>query len=116
MIWPPLTGDWQQGIESYRMAAESAGAGLFPVAEAMRAAWNRDPELDLLDGDAFHPAPKGTYLAAVVIVAQLLDRSPIGLAHTVPGYVTLTPDVALLLQEVAREAIEAESALGEDPA
>lgn len=107
MVWPPLSGDWDRGAESYRLAAESADAGLFPVAEAFRAAWRRDPDLQLLGPDDFHPSPLGTYLAAVVIVAQLEGVSPLGFPSAVEGQLAVDPAVATLLQQAAAEAIEA---------
>jgi len=107
MIWPPEGGSWERAITSYRLAAEGAGAGLFPVAEAFLAAWARDPELPLLGGDGFHPSSMGTYLAAVVMVAQLEGRSPVGLPHALPGRVSVSPAAAAVLQAAAAEAIEA---------
>jgi hypothetical protein len=105
MVWPPLGGDWESGIASYRAAADATGSGLFPVAEAFRAAWRRDPELALLAEDGFHPAPLGTYLAAVVMVAQLTGRSPAGLPRGIDGAPAVDPDTAAVLQEAAAEAI-----------
>lgn len=105
MVWPPLDGDWQRGIDSYRQAAESIDGGLFPVAEAMRIAWRSDPDLPLLDADDFHPGTLGTYLAAVIIVAQLQNRSPRGLPAHFGPWLTVPPDIAEELQEAAAQAI-----------
>lgn len=105
MVWPPLGGAEARGIESYRLAALRAETGLFPVADAMRRARERDPSLALLAGDDFHPAPPGTYLAALVIVAQLLDRSPVGMPHELPGRVVLPAATAAVLQHAAAAAI-----------
>ncbi|MEX0892004.1 MAG: hypothetical protein WEB88_07520 [Gemmatimonadota bacterium] len=110
MVWPPMGGDWERAIGSYRLAAEAAQSGLFPVAEAFRAAWARDPELPLLAGDGFHPSAMGTYLAAVVMVAQLENRSPVGLPADLAGRVSVEPAVAVLLQEAAADAIHARDA------
>ncbi|MEX0892132.1 MAG: hypothetical protein WEB88_08170 [Gemmatimonadota bacterium] len=107
MIWPPLGGDWERAIGSYRLAAEAAQSGLLPVAEAFRAAWARDRQLPLLTGDGFHPSAMGTYLAAVVMVAQLENRSPVGLPADLAGRVSVDPAVAVLLQEAAADAIQA---------
>lgn len=106
MVWPPADGDWASGMAAYREAAERADAGLFPVAEAFQAAWRRDPALPLLGDDGFHPSPLGTYLAALVIVAQLAERSPAGLPIEIDGHPAIDPAVAALLQAAAAEAIE----------
>lgn len=108
MVWPPLDGDWQSGIDSYRLAAVAAEAGLFPVADGFRAAWRRDPDLHLLGPDGFHPSPAGTYLAAVTIVAQLERRSPVGIPARVPGHVSLDTARAILLQQAVEEVMEAQ--------
>lgn len=105
MVWPPRSGDWERGAESYRLSAEASRSGLFPVAEAFQAAWRRDPALELLAGDDFHPSPLGSYLAALVIVAQLQERPASELADALPERVTPGPAVAALLQAAADEAI-----------
>lgn len=105
MVWPPPGGDWDRASESYRLAAEGANGALFPVAEAMRIALRRDPSLRLLSRDGFHPAPLGTYLAAVVMVAQIRNRSPVGLPSRAGELISVPPRTARLLQEAAAEAI-----------
>jgi hypothetical protein len=77
----------------YAVWPESARATVFddvtrlllPAGEAWRAAWRRSPALELYGPDGFHPTPRGTYLAALVIAAQVLERSPAGLARDVGG-------------------------------
>lgn len=105
MVWPPAGGDWDAGIESYRLAARGSGSVLLPVAEALRIALARDPRLPLLADDGFHPAPMGTYLAALVIVARLTGRSPVGLPRELPGRVSVDAATAAVLQEAAAEAL-----------
>ena len=112
MVWPSSKRDFDfDGVcASYRMAAEQIKGHLYPVGEAWRLAWARDPELKLYGGDGFHPSRAGTYLAALVMYEQLTGQSPIGL----PASVTTTrkhayrlnPELANLLQEVAADANE----------
>jgi hypothetical protein len=73
---------------------------LFPVGEAWRGAWRRDPEMPLYGPDGFHPTPTATYLAALVIYQQITGRSPVGL----PAGTQMPADRARLLQEAAQEA------------
>jgi hypothetical protein len=53
-------------LASYRNAARAARSELFPAGDAWRAAWRRDPKLQLYGTDGFHPSRLGTYLAALV--------------------------------------------------
>ncbi len=82
MVWPPASraAEWDQVTESYVTAAREVSGVVFPVGEAFRAAHRRDPGLALLGGDGFHPSTSGTYLAALVIYAQVSQRSPIGMS------------------------------------
>jgi hypothetical protein len=73
---------------------------LFPVGEAWRAAWRRDPTVPLYGPDGFHPTPTATYLAALVIYQQVSGRAPVGL----PGMREMPADRARLLQEAAQDA------------
>ena len=99
----------ESGREAYRArTAENVAADirfalrsmLFPVGEAWRGAWRRDPEMPLYGPDGFHPTPTATYLAALVIYQQITGRSPVGL----PPWTQMPADRALLLQEAAQEA------------
>lgn len=102
MVWPESNRleafDAVSG--SYARAAEGVGGMLFPVGEAWRAAWRRDPGVPLYGPDGFHPTPTGTYLAALVIYQQISGRSPVGL----PAGTQMPADRTLLLQEAAQEA------------
>ena len=102
MVWPESNRreafDAVSG--SYARAAEGVGGMLFPVGEAWRAAWRRDPDVPLYGPDGFHPTATGTYLAALVIYQQISGRSPVGL----PAAAQMPGDRALLLQEAAQEA------------
>ena len=79
---------------------------LFPVGLAWKRAWEREPSLPLYGGDQFHPSMLGTYLAALVIYAELRDQSPVGLPSTisVPNFhYPVNPAHALICQQVAEE-------------
>ncbi len=84
-VWPAESRgfDLDASIESYRLAAVSVDGLLFPAGLAWKTAWHEDAALPLYSNDRFHPSPLGTYAAAVVIWARLLDRSPVGLPRAV---------------------------------
>ncbi|MFW6079790.1 MAG: hypothetical protein ACODAE_09220 [Gemmatimonadota bacterium] len=113
MVWPSEQRSFAFDAvsESYRNAAQAVDGHLFPVGEAWRAAWRREPDLPLYGPDGFHPSITGSYLAAIVIYAQVSGRSPVGLPHEFErpggGSVSIDEDRATLLQEAAAEAIEA---------
>ena len=95
--------------ESYTLAATDVNGMLFPVGEAWRAAWRRDPSLALYAADGLHPSVHGSYIGALVITSMLLDKSPVGMPArlTLRSGATLaipTTDAAVL-QEAAAEAI-----------
>ena len=109
MVWPESTRReaFDAVSASYRGAAEAVDGLLFPVGEAWRAAWRRDPDAPLYAADGYHPSVAGSYLAALVMYQQLYDRSPIGLPHalTLPiGRISVDSALARILQEAAAEA------------
>jgi hypothetical protein len=102
MVWPESNrrDAFDAVSRSYAQAAEAVNGMLFPVGEAWRGAWRRDPEVPLYGPDGFHPTPTATYLAALVMYQQISGRSPVGL----PGWMEMPADRALLLQQAAQEA------------
>jgi hypothetical protein len=102
MVWPESTRReaFDAVSRSYAQAAEQVNGMLFPVGEAWRAAWRRDPEIPLYGSDGFHPTPTATYLAALVMYEQISSRSPVGL----PALTGMSADRALLVQQAAEEA------------
>ncbi len=110
MVWPSSDRDFDfDGVaESYTLAAERVNGLLFPVGEAWRLAWQRDPDLALYGPDGFHPTESATYLAALVMFEQIADRSPVGLPAEIQlasgSVLSVAADVAAMLQEVAVEA------------
>ena len=101
MVWPEFNRPAAR--DSVRMSYANAAAAvdgiLVPAGEAWRAAWRRDPDLELYSSDGFHPAPMGSYLAALSLFEQLYGRSPIGVSGA-----GMDPGKIALLQESAAEA------------
>jgi hypothetical protein len=72
--------DMQDALNrAYFELAKETGANVAPVGMAWRAALAADEQLELHVKDKSHPTPAGTYLAACVFYATLLDKSPEGL-------------------------------------
>jgi len=113
MVWPELTRPkaFDAVCESYRLAAKEVDGLLLPAGQAWRAAWQREPKLELYS-DGLHPTPAGSYLVALTVYGQLYKRSPIGLPAKLvlqsPGaaIIDIPVERARLLQEGAAEAIE----------
>jgi hypothetical protein len=102
MVWPENTrlSAFDAVRESYRAAADTADADLYPAGEAWRAAWREDSTLAFYGPDGFHPSALGSYLAALTIFHGLTRRTVIGL----PAPFAIDPDVADILQRAAEEA------------
>jgi len=111
--WPQSSRsqDFDRAIESYALAAADVQGVLLPVAAAWRAAWRRDPSLQLYASDGLHASTDGSYLAALVIYGGLLGKPPVGLpnALTTRSGAALRLDAARarLLQDAATEALGA---------
>jgi hypothetical protein len=105
MVWPQeaRSFDFDGVLDSYRTAAVQTGGLFFPAGEAWRAAWARQPNLQLYAIDRFHPSPIGTYTAAVVMYEQLSGRDPMALTGAIPGGPTLTPQAAAAIHAAAAE-------------
>jgi|SRR5689334_10313510 len=110
-VWPLSSRqfDFDRVNESYTLAATDVDGMLFPVGEAWRAAWRRDPNMALYDIDGLHPSIRGSYIGGLVITSMLLDRSPVGMPARIAlrtGAVVSIPQAdAAILQEAAAEAI-----------
>jgi hypothetical protein len=111
-VWPPRDrmAFFDDVIESYRIAAQDVQGVLLPVGQAWVDAWGRDATLALYGPDDFHPSVEGSYLAALVIYAQLSGRSPIGLParFALPSgkVLEIGPGPAALLQETAAHVVD----------
>ena len=112
MTWPRKDRP-QNGLKiysAYEDAAKALDAKLAPVGLAWRASILQRPGLELYNADKSHPTPAGTYLAACVFYATLLNRSPVGLTSYVVDdngkpVITLKPGDAKFLQEIAQDAV-----------
>jgi hypothetical protein len=108
-VWPTSSRqqDFARAIESYSLAASDVGGLMLPVASAWLAAWKRDASLPLYAPDGLHPSVTGSYLAALVMYAKILNRTPVGLPARVAlrtgGTVLIDPVVAATLQQAAAE-------------
>ena len=107
MVWPEAerAAAWDEVTESYRTAAREVNGVLFPVGESFRAALRRYPGLTLFASDGFHPSSAGTYLAALVIYAQVSHLSPLGISHRA-GIAVFPPHDIDAIETGAAEAIE----------
>jgi hypothetical protein len=94
---------------AYFDIAKELHAQVVPVGIAWKNALAQDPKLVLHQADRSHPAFRGSYLAACVFYATLLDKSPVGL----PGELTkggkvlgrVEPGEARMFQEIAWQAV-----------
>ena len=106
--WPRKNAP-QNGPQIYKAYEDSAAetrAKLAAVGRAFVEAQKKRPGLELYNADNSHPSPAGTYLAACVFYATLLDRSPVGLESYVideigKPVITLKPEQARFLQGIA---------------
>lgn len=102
--YPPVCtfqGMQQRLKESYLLMGDGNEALVAPVGEAWKASWLADSTIDLWMGDFSHPNPAGSYLAACVFYATLLQKNPSGLPFTS----TLNTATAGFLQTVAWQTV-----------
>jgi hypothetical protein len=89
MVWPASSrlADFDGVKTSYANAARAVDGLLLPAGDAWRQAWRLDARVALYGADGFHPAPSGSYLAALVILQHLsgqsVERAPTSI--TTPG-------------------------------
>jgi hypothetical protein len=109
MVWPQ--GASAQGFEAVRLSyqdAASAVNGIFlPAGAAWQLALQRDAGVALYGPDGFHPAPLGTYLAAIAIYGELTGRDVRNLPDvaSMDGKPLNVPAATVsMLQEAAHEA------------
>lgn len=100
--WAPYLGDpetMQQTID--QQSDWTAGQFNIPVVHvgpAWRTIWRSHPEIPLYQEDGTHPAPAGTYLAALTFYHTLTGRSPTAVTWAPGG---LSDDQARILREAA---------------
>ena len=104
MVWPEAAraSAMPAVIDSYADAAAGSGAVLLPAGAAWRAAWRRDPELELYGDDDFHPSELGTRLTALVVYAGLTGASPAKLPIA-----SVPEETARILRAATSEALAA---------
>ena len=107
-VWPQQSRpeDFDDVIESYRLAADDIGGLFFPVG----AAWRATPaDIPLYSPDGIHPNAYGSYLAALVMYGVLSSRSPEGLPATLTfsdgTQARLPESIAAALQGAAASAL-----------
>lgn len=107
-VWPQQSRpeDFDDVIESYRLAADDIGALFFPVG----AAWRATPaDIPLYSPDGLHPNAYGSYLAALVMYGVLSGKSPEGLPSSLTfsdGTTARLPDsITATLQGVAASVL-----------
>lgn len=103
MVWPEAGGDWDAVTRSYTDAAVANDAMLFPAGEALRDIHDHEPALTIFGADEFHPSRAGTYLAALVIVGALTERSTVGLS-LFRSIIDLPPSETAKLERAADRA------------
>lgn len=111
MAWPSQSraADFPKVRESAQMAAVAIGGLFAPAGDAWLRAMDRDPTLTLYGPDGYHPAPLGTFLAALVLYERLTGRDARDLpasAAIAGGSVGATAATVRLLQEAAHAANE----------
>jgi hypothetical protein len=111
MAWPQSTSQqlFPLVLASSQAAANSVERGvLFPAGEAWRVALDQDPAIPLYGPDGYHPAPLGTYLAALVVYEKVTGHDARGLPSVaVVAGVTLSASESRVrfLQAVAHETV-----------
>jgi len=110
MVWPVLgqAGGFEAVRRSYQLAADSVGGVFLPAGMAWKLALDRDPAVKLYGPDSFHPAPLGSYLAAITIYEALTGHDARELSeYALLNGTALTVPVATvrLLQAAAHQAV-----------
>lgn len=108
--YPPVCtflGMQQRLKESYLIMGDDNEALVAPAGEAWKASWLADSTIDLWQGDFSHPSPEGSYLAACVLYATLLQKDPTGLPFTS----ALSSVTAGFLQAVAWQTVSDSASL-----
>ena len=99
-FYPPLctyAGMQQRLFDSYMEMGDTHAATVAPVGIAFKNSMAADSTINLYTPDNSHPSMHGTYLAACVFYATLLQKSPVG--ATYPPNISATD--AAFLQNIA---------------
>lgn len=106
MVWPEeqRAHVFDDVREHYAEAATLVDGIFIPAGETWRAAWDREPALQLYGFDGFHPSRTGSVAAALTIWAMLSgspDETP-----SCPAEVLVDPATAEVLCDAMREAVQ----------
>jgi len=82
---------------AYQTIADSLSGLLLPIGVAAKAVKLRAPSFDLWADDGKHPGVTGSYLAAAIMYASFLKKSPVGVKY----YSSLDSTTATFLQLMA---------------
>lgn len=101
MVWPP--NDPQYTFDavraSYRAAAEDVAGVFIPAGMAWLEVWARDSGSQLWGPDGFHPAARGSIVAALTVVRGLFDESITGLPRVMRPTGAGRPNITLTAAE-----------------
>jgi hypothetical protein len=104
MVWPTTSRlfDFPNVLQSYRSAAAAVQGIFAPAGDGWTAYGDLAP---LYAPDGLHPSPRGTYLAALVLLERTLGIDPGHLPPIIPGHAIGEADVRAL-QQAARVALD----------
>ena len=110
-IWPMASRrfDADAALTSYWNAAAAVGGVLAPAGDGFTAALAADPTIGVYSSDGLHASRRGTYVAALTIVARILEIDPESLPPRIPG----AGEDSLVVRALQRAA---NVALGRSPA
>ena len=86
---------------AYKQMADENEGLMSPVGMAWKASWEADSTINLWSSDNSHPSLAGSYLAACVFYATILEKNPVGLSYTA-GLPALQ---ATFLQQIASNTV-----------
>lgn len=103
MVWPGADqpGPLAACRASYAAAAVGVNGVFAPVGEAWQLALAERGTVSVVAGDQFHPAPAGTYVAAVVLLGAMTGVDPLTLPQSIPGMVNIPELTIRRLQQAA---------------
>jgi hypothetical protein len=76
-----VAGDGERQLKVYVEMAKESGAGVAPVSRAWDLALEKQPKLELHNGDGNHQSAIGAFLTACVLYGQITGESPLALAE-----------------------------------
>jgi hypothetical protein len=86
---------------AYKQMADENEALMSPVGMAWKASWAADSTINLWSSDFSHPSLAGSYLAACVFYATILEKNPVGLSYTAG----IPASQATFLQQIASNTV-----------